>query len=66
MARGRPFQKTKEIEVVTAEYILSRYPVNRRWIENHSHQLKPFKVAGSRLNFYDKAHIDSLFQPQEA
>ncbi len=66
MPRGTPFPKTKQREVVTAQYILDTYPVNRRWIENHNHELKPFKVGGNSRNFYYKDHIDSLFQPKEA
>ncbi len=48
-----------------SSYILSRYPVNRRWIENHRAELKPFKVGHGRKSFYFRDEIDGLFSPKE-
>jgi len=57
--------KPKERDVVDSSYILSRYPVNRRWIENHRSELKPFKVGDGRKSFYFKDIVDGLFNPKE-
>ena len=63
--RRTAFKPKQQREVVTSEYILSTYPVNRRWIENHRAELKPFKVGDGRKSFYFKDVVDGLFHPKE-
>ncbi len=65
MPRARSALKQQSREVVDSGYILQRYSVNRRWIENHRDELKPFKVGHGRKLFYHKDVVDSLFQGQE-
>jgi hypothetical protein len=64
MPRGRPFHKQQR-EVVDITFILANYPVNRRWTERHRDALKPFKVPGSRKNFYFKDEVEAVFSRQE-
>ncbi len=59
--RRTQFKSNKPREVVTSTYILATYPVNRRWIENHRDDLRPFKVGDGRKSFYYKDIVDGLF-----